>query len=112
MSTSKLKYQNVKSSSPSLLLFLQYRTNSIYESWRDLDPDQCYIFSPGAIAVPAGGGGTFFGGWVIKRKNLKLKGIVRLCAIFAAASFFLCFGYLIQCKSPEFAGLNTAYNGQ
>ena len=66
----------------------------------------------GAIAVPAGGGGTFFGGWIIKHKNLKLKGIVKLCAAFAAISFFLCLGYLIQCESSLFAGVNHPYRGE
>lgn len=66
----------------------------------------------GAIAVPAGGGGTFFGGWIIKHKKLKLKGIVRLCTVFATISFFLCLGYLIQCKSTKYAGVNTPYKGE
>lgn len=66
----------------------------------------------GAIAVPAGGGGTFLGGWIIKRFNLKLRGIVRLCAIFAVTSFFLCFGYLVQCDGTGFAGVNKPYRNE
>lgn len=62
--------------------------------------------------MPAGGGGTFFGGWIIKHKNLKIKGIVKLCTMFAAISFFLCLGYLIQCKSNQFAGVNHPYRGE
>ncbi|XP_067934686.1 solute carrier organic anion transporter family member 4A1-like [Watersipora subatra] len=66
----------------------------------------------GAIVVPAGGGGTFLGGWIIKHKDLKLRSIVRLCTVFAAVSFFLCLGYLIQCKGSSIAGVNYPYKGE
>lgn len=63
----------------------------------------------GMITVPAGGGGTFLGGYLVKRFNLNCAGIIRLClcATIAATLFTGCF--FVSCPNLRFAGVTQAY---
>ncbi|XP_023328222.1 solute carrier organic anion transporter family member 4A1 isoform X2 [Eurytemora carolleeae] len=61
----------------------------------------------GLIAVPAGGGGTFFGGWLIKRLKLNRSRILFMCCL----SQVLCLipilpGFLLNCDNLPFNGVN------
>lgn len=63
----------------------------------------------GLITVPGGGGGTFLGGYLVKRFKLNCSGIIRMCfvtTIFAAV-FTGCF--LLTCPNLNFAGVTTTY---
>lgn len=65
----------------------------------------------GMITVPAGGGGTFLGGYLVKRFNLNCAGIIRLClcATIVATLFTGCF--FVSCPNLRFAGVTQAYAG-
>ncbi|XP_044583037.1 solute carrier organic anion transporter family member 4A1 isoform X1 [Cotesia glomerata] len=64
----------------------------------------------GLVTVPAGGGGTFLGGYLIKRWNLPCSGILKFCIFSTAACiiFTLCFG--LSCPNLDFAGLTVRYS--
>lgn len=63
----------------------------------------------GLVTVPAGGGGTFLGGYLIKRLNLSCSGILKFCLFSTAAciAFTLCFA--LSCPNLNFAGLTVPY---
>ncbi|XP_066601024.1 solute carrier organic anion transporter family member 4A1 [Prorops nasuta] len=63
----------------------------------------------GLVTVPAGGGGTFLGGYLIKRWNLQCSGILKFClfATGACIIFTLCFA--LSCPNLQFAGLTVPY---
>ncbi|XP_025992017.1 solute carrier organic anion transporter family member 4A1 isoform X2 [Solenopsis invicta] len=63
----------------------------------------------GLVTVPAGGGGTFLGGYLIKRFNLPCSGILKFCllATTACIAFTLCFA--LNCPNLDFAGLTVPY---
>lgn len=63
----------------------------------------------GLVTVPAGGGGTFLGGYLIKRFNLSCSGILKFCllATTACIAFTLCFA--LNCPNLDFAGLTVPY---
>lgn len=63
----------------------------------------------GLVTVPAGGGGTFLGGYLIKRFNLPCSGILKFCLLATAAciAFTLCFA--LNCPNLAFAGLTVPY---
>ncbi|KAM7352109.1 organic anion transporting polypeptide 26F isoform 1-T1 [Cochliomyia hominivorax] len=63
----------------------------------------------GLITVPAGGGGTFLGGYLVKKFNLNCSGIIRMCLMVTiiATAFTSCF--LLSCPNLQFAGVTTAY---
>ncbi|XP_055641042.1 solute carrier organic anion transporter family member 4A1 [Toxorhynchites rutilus septentrionalis] len=63
----------------------------------------------GIITVPAGGGGTFLGGYLVKKLNLSCSGIVRFClfATVFAALFTICF--FLSCPNLTFAGVTAPY---
>ncbi|KAF7392564.1 hypothetical protein HZH66_008397 [Vespula vulgaris] len=64
----------------------------------------------GLVTVPAGGGGTFLGGYLIKRLNLSCSGILKFCLFSTAACivFTLCFA--LSCPNLNFAGLTVPYH--
>ncbi|XP_055599366.1 solute carrier organic anion transporter family member 4A1 [Uranotaenia lowii] len=63
----------------------------------------------GIITVPAGGGGTFLGGYLVKKLNLSCSGIIRFClfATVFAALFTTCF--FLSCPNLTFAGVTAPY---
>lgn len=63
----------------------------------------------GIITVPAGGGGTFLGGYLVKKFNLTCKGIIKMCLIatICATMFTICF--FISCPNLQFAGVTGPY---
>ncbi|XP_030557239.1 solute carrier organic anion transporter family member 4A1 isoform X1 [Drosophila novamexicana] len=63
----------------------------------------------GLITVPAGGGGTFLGGYLVKKWQLACGGIIKMCllATLLATLFTSCF--LVTCPNAQFAGVTTAY---
>lgn len=63
----------------------------------------------GLITVPAGGGGTFLGGYLVKKFNLTCAGIIKLCLIttLIATLFTICF--FLSCPNLVFAGVTATY---
>lgn len=63
----------------------------------------------GIITVPAGGGGTFLGGYLVKKLKLTCSGIIKLCLIATifATLFTICF--FLSCPNLKFAGVTTPY---
>ncbi|XP_065357343.1 solute carrier organic anion transporter family member 4A1 [Calliphora vicina] len=63
----------------------------------------------GLITVPAGGGGTFLGGYLVKKFNLNCSGIIKMCLMVTtiATAFTSCF--LLSCPNLQFAGVTTPY---
>lgn len=64
----------------------------------------------GGATIPAGAGGTFLGGYLVKRLHLNCTGTIRLCVIcscFALGSVFL---FLIKCSNEKVAGVNWRYD--
>ena len=66
----------------------------------------------GALTVPGAAGGTFLGGYLVKRFKMKVPRIL-VCSIFISTSC-LVFGVLaqvIRCQPVDFAGVTVPYNG-
>uniref|UniRef100_A0A336MXI9 Solute carrier organic anion transporter family member n=1 Tax=Culicoides sonorensis TaxID=179676 RepID=A0A336MXI9_CULSO len=63
----------------------------------------------GLITVPAGGGGTFLGGYLVKKLKLSCAGIIKFCLIVTifAAAFTICF--ILSCPNLTFAGVTSSY---
>lgn len=65
----------------------------------------------GIITVPAGGGGTFLGGYLVKKLNLACGGIIKMCLLATVVATFFTGCFLVSCPNVEFAGVTTAYAG-
>ncbi|XP_033727222.1 solute carrier organic anion transporter family member 4A1-like [Pecten maximus] len=63
----------------------------------------------GFAAIPAGGGGTFLGGYLVKRYKLRMKGIIRLCLGLTLPSLILALCFIIHCPNQAFTGVNVPY---
>ncbi|XP_021915688.1 solute carrier organic anion transporter family member 4A1 isoform X3 [Zootermopsis nevadensis] len=63
----------------------------------------------GLVTVPAGGGGTFLGGYLVKRLSLHCAGIIRFCVIatLIGVTFTACF--FLSCPNLTFAGVTDPY---
>ncbi|XP_055998205.1 solute carrier organic anion transporter family member 4A1-like isoform X2 [Ostrea edulis] len=63
----------------------------------------------GYAAIPAGGGGTFLGGYLVKRFNLGVRGIIRFCLALSIPCFLCVLIFLVNCENVLFAGVNIDY---
>ncbi|KAF4518204.1 hypothetical protein B566_EDAN005929 [Ephemera danica] len=63
----------------------------------------------GAVTVPAGGGGTFLGGYLVKRLNLSCAGIIKFCALTALVANVFTLGFFLSCPNVPFAGVTVPY---
>ncbi|XP_061179184.1 solute carrier organic anion transporter family member 4A1-like isoform X1 [Saccostrea echinata] len=63
----------------------------------------------GYAAIPAGGGGTFLGGYLVKRFNLGVRGIIRFCLAISIPCFLSVLVFLVNCENVLFAGVNIDY---
>ncbi|XP_050730182.1 solute carrier organic anion transporter family member 4A1-like isoform X2 [Eriocheir sinensis] len=66
----------------------------------------------GFVVVPAGGGGTLLGGWIIKRLHLSCSGILKMCIIFSVVCVLSCLTFVISCPNIDFAGVNVEYGNR
>ncbi|XP_066527532.1 solute carrier organic anion transporter family member 4A1 [Hoplias malabaricus] len=64
----------------------------------------------GYMVVPAGGGGTFLGGYIVKKLNLRCRGIIRFCMLCAVVSLMAIFIFLLNCPNVPMAGVTAAYH--
>lgn len=60
----------------------------------------------GLIIVPAGGGGTFFGGWLIKKFNMSRHSIILMCFFSQALTIPMVLTFLFSCPSSAYVGVN------
>ncbi|XP_061128593.1 solute carrier organic anion transporter family member 4A1 isoform X1 [Syngnathus typhle] len=63
----------------------------------------------GYMVVPAGGGGTFLGGYIVKKLKLRCRGIIRICMLCATVSLIATFIFLIYCPNVPLAGITAPY---
>ena len=63
----------------------------------------------GYMVVPAGGGGTFIGGYIVKRLKMRCRGIIRFCMICAAISLLTTCVFLLDCPNMPMAGVTAPY---
>ncbi|XP_077470694.1 solute carrier organic anion transporter family member 4A1 isoform X2 [Stigmatopora argus] len=63
----------------------------------------------GFMVVPAGGGGTFLGGYIVKKLNLRCRSIIRFCMISAIVSLTAIFIFLFHCPNAPMAGITVPY---
>ncbi|XP_026777172.3 solute carrier organic anion transporter family member 4A1 [Pangasianodon hypophthalmus] len=63
----------------------------------------------GYMVVPAGGGGTFLGGYIVKKLNLRCRSIIRFCMLCALVSLVAVFVFLLHCPNVPMAGVTTPY---
>ncbi|XP_059174792.1 solute carrier organic anion transporter family member 4A1-like [Physella acuta] len=63
----------------------------------------------GLAVVPAGGGATFAGGFIVRLFNLKVRGILRLCTVMSFILCALAFSLLMECDTDPFAGVTLPY---
>ncbi|XP_064482665.1 solute carrier organic anion transporter family member 4A1-like isoform X2 [Ornithodoros turicata] len=57
----------------------------------------------GVIAIPSGCGGTFLGGAVVSKFNLRTRPMIRLCCIACTAAWMSILVFVLHCPTPEFA---------
>lgn len=61
------------------------------------------------MVVPAGGGGTLLGSYIIKRLKLRCRGIIRFCMVCAIISLLAIFIFLLHCPDVPMAGVTAPY---
>merc|ERR1719509_258381 len=61
----------------------------------------------GLMIVPAGGGGTFFGGWLIKKLKLTRTKIVVMVFLTQSITLLTIPAFFLYCDTPLYAGVNT-----
>ncbi|XP_066947164.1 solute carrier organic anion transporter family member 4A1 isoform X1 [Macrobrachium rosenbergii] len=66
----------------------------------------------GFVVVPAGGGGTLLGGWLVKKLQLRCSGILKMCIIFSFFCLLSCLTFVISCPNIDFAGVSVGYSNR
>ncbi|CAG2170465.1 unnamed protein product [Oppiella nova] len=66
----------------------------------------------GIVSIPGAGGGTFLGGYIVNRYDLKCAAIIKFCIFCSVVSICLSSAFLISCPNVNFAGLTDAYPNQ
>ncbi len=67
-----------------------------------------FYFS-GLIVTPAGVIGNLLGGYIVKRFNLTVKGMLRFIVVSLTSSLILMVVFLLACDNVDFAGVTVAY---
>ncbi|KAM9682745.1 solute carrier organic anion transporter family member 4A1 isoform 2-T2 [Dama dama] len=65
----------------------------------------------GYLVVPAGGGGTFLGGFFVNKFKLRGSSIIKFCLLCTLISLLASFIFLMHCPGVPMAGVATGYNG-
>ncbi|XP_071967053.1 solute carrier organic anion transporter family member 4A1 [Engystomops pustulosus] len=63
----------------------------------------------GYLVVPAGGGGTFLGGFIVNKLKLHCSGVIRFCVLCSLLSLISIFIFLISCPNMPMAGVTAPY---
>lgn len=64
----------------------------------------------GAVTVPGAGGGTFLGGYLVKKFNLRCAGIIKMCILCSLVPLVTIFAFFFSCPNVRFAGVNYKTN--
>ncbi|KAK7884699.1 hypothetical protein WMY93_027822 [Mugilogobius chulae] len=64
----------------------------------------------GSLVVPAGGGGTFLGGYIVQKCDLRCRGIIRFCALCCSLSLLSAFVFFVHCPDVAMAGVTAPYS--
>ncbi|XP_046377706.2 solute carrier organic anion transporter family member 4A1-like isoform X2 [Haliotis rufescens] len=64
----------------------------------------------GVITVPGAGGGMLLGGYIVKKMDLKCRGIIRLSMTVCCIALVVGGLFLIQCPKPKMAGVTVQYS--
>lgn len=64
----------------------------------------------GLTTLPGGGGGTFLGGYLVKRYDLKCAAIIKMCVVCSFVALVLGSSFLISCPTRKFAGITQSTN--
>lgn len=62
--------------------------------------------------VPAGGGGTFLGGFLASRSRLRGAGLARLCLLCTLTSLLALLALLLPCPDAPVAGVTVGYDSR
>ncbi|XP_053309532.1 solute carrier organic anion transporter family member 4A1 [Spea bombifrons] len=65
----------------------------------------------GYLVVPAGGGGTFLGGFIVNKLKLHCSGVIKFCVSCTLLGILSVFIFLISCPNMPVAGVTTPYPG-
>ncbi|XP_074867521.1 solute carrier organic anion transporter family member 4A1 [Carettochelys insculpta] len=63
----------------------------------------------GYLVVPAGGVGTFLGGFIVNKLKLRCSGIIKLCLLCTVTSLLAIFIFFIHCPNMPMAGVTQMY---
>ncbi|XP_072290374.1 solute carrier organic anion transporter family member 4A1 [Eucyclogobius newberryi] len=63
----------------------------------------------GCLVVPAGGGGTFLGGYIVQRWDLRCRGIIRFCSVCCSLSLICAFVFFVHCPDVSMSGVTAPY---
>ncbi|GFS11998.1 solute carrier organic anion transporter family member [Elysia marginata] len=64
---------------------------------------------PGLVVVPTGGGATLASGYLVRRFNMKMRGILKFCTVLSALLCFFALAFLMECRNAPFAGVTLPY---
>nr|XP_034980200.1 solute carrier organic anion transporter family member 4A1 [Zootoca vivipara]XP_034980201.1 solute carrier organic anion transporter family member 4A1 [Zootoca vivipara] len=64
----------------------------------------------GYLVVPAGGGGTFLGGFIVNKFKLRCSGIIKFCLLCTMSSLLAIFIFFIDCPNMPMAGVTQMYD--
>ncbi|XP_026520862.1 solute carrier organic anion transporter family member 4A1 [Notechis scutatus] len=65
----------------------------------------------GYLVVPAGGGGTFLGGFIVNKFKLRCSGIIKFCFMCTMSSLLAIFIFFIDCPNMPMAGVTQMQDG-
>ncbi|XP_058418318.1 solute carrier organic anion transporter family member 4A1 isoform X1 [Diceros bicornis minor] len=65
----------------------------------------------GYLVVPAGGGGTFLGGFLVNKFKLRGSGVVRFCLLCTLTSLLAASVFSLHCPNVPMAGVTASYGG-
>ncbi|XP_027705915.1 solute carrier organic anion transporter family member 4A1 isoform X2 [Vombatus ursinus] len=65
----------------------------------------------GYLVVPAGGGGTFLGGFFVNKFKLRCSGIIKFCLFCTLISLLAICIFFMHCPNMPMAGMTLKYNG-
>ncbi|XP_006897000.1 PREDICTED: solute carrier organic anion transporter family member 4A1 [Elephantulus edwardii] len=65
----------------------------------------------GYLVVPAGGGGTFLGGFLVNKFKLRGSDIIKFCLLCTVVSLLAIFIFFLHCPNVPMAGVTVSYSG-
>ncbi|EPY87499.1 hypothetical protein CB1_000243004 [Camelus ferus] len=66
----------------------------------------------GYLVVPAGGGGTLLGGFLVNKLKLRGSGIIKSCLLCTLTSLLAVLVFLVHCPNVPMAGVTANYSGR